>query len=219
MSGWISLALVSLSISLDGFGVGLAYGMRKMRIPFASLLIIALCSFCVVFASMTIGQWVMAWITPDASKKAGAAVLIVIGLFTWWRMFAERKSSEPAEAEPVDAHKPYQFEWTIRLFGLIIHILRDPARADADRSGHIVGWEAVMLGLALSLDAFGAGISLALLHYPPLFTAVCVALVGAILLYSGMANGRRFAAVGWFQRVSYLPPMLLIGIGLLKMGG
>ncbi|MCK9906790.1 manganese efflux pump, partial [Frankia sp. Cpl3] len=96
------------------------------------------------------------------------------------------------------------------LFGLIIQILRDPERADADKSGHIVGWEAVMLGLALSLDAFGAGISLTLLGYAPLLVSSCVAITSAGLLYTGVCIGRKADKLGWFSKFTWLPPLLLI---------
>ncbi|MGO0058930.1 sporulation membrane protein YtaF [Brevibacillus fluminis] len=210
MSGLLSLILVSIAISLDGLGVGITYGLRKMRIPFASLLVIAFCSFSVVYTVMLFGGTLTQWLSPEMSKLIGAAVLIIIGLLTLWKIW---RGKEEEEKEPEIQEGPIR---QIRMFGLIIQILRDPERADADRSGDIRGWEAVMLGMALSLDAFGAGISLSLLGYHPLIVAFCVAFSSAAILAIGIAAGRRVQGLGWAMRLTWLPPLLLISIGLMK---
>ena len=50
-----SLILLAFAVSLDGFGVGVTYGLRRIRIPVLSVVIIALCSGIVVWVSMQIG--------------------------------------------------------------------------------------------------------------------------------------------------------------------
>ena len=45
------LILLAIGVSLDSFGVGVAYGVNKIRVPRLSLLIIMLCSGLVVLAS------------------------------------------------------------------------------------------------------------------------------------------------------------------------
>ncbi|QOS98812.1 sporulation membrane protein YtaF [Brevibacterium sp. JNUCC-42] len=213
--GLVSLLLICLAVSLDGFGVGMSYGLRKMNMPFPSFLVISLCSFAVIFVSMTLGHWLQYWVTPELCSKIGATVLILIGGLTLWKMLISKRNQ--SDTLPAEENGKYRdFRWTIRMYGLMIHILRDPERADTDRSGHIVGKEAIMLGLALSLDAFGSGVSLTLLGFAPLFTSLCVALTSIILLWGGMTVGRRFSSVGWFQRLSFLPAILLIGIGFFK---
>ncbi|CAJ1004392.1 MULTISPECIES: sporulation membrane protein YtaF [Bacillales] len=216
MSGWFSLLLVSLAISMDSVSVGMTYGLRNMRMPFLSLVVVAGCSFSVVYAVMTVGSTLTFWLSPEWGKRVGAAVLVGLGLFTLWRLFSPRADSTSQD----DDHRQKEAEQALvsqfRAFGLIIQILRDPSRADADRSGHIMGWEAVMLGLALSLDAFGAGISLAFFGYPPLSVALCIAVMSAALLALGIALGRRAGQTRWLSRLTWLPPILLICIGLAK---
>lgn len=222
MSGWLSLLLVSLAISMDSVSVGLTYGLRKMRMPFLSLVVVSGCSFAVVYSVMLIGSSLTVWLTPDIGKRIGAAVLIGMGLFTLGRLVSPRSAAEEEQGirAPQLAGKQEEPQLTVlsqfRMFGLMIQILRDPARADADRSGHIMGWEAVMLGLALSMDAFGAGISLTFLGYPPLAVALCIAVMSALLLAIGMALGRRAGQSKWLSRLTWLPPILLICIGVAK---
>ncbi|MDI5788515.1 hypothetical protein PO124_09275 [Bacillus licheniformis] len=54
----------------------------------------------------------------------------------------------------------------MKSLGIVIHILRKPTSADIDKSGIITGIEAFLLGFALSIDAFGAGIGAAALGFP-----------------------------------------------------
>ncbi|TKI57725.1 sporulation membrane protein YtaF [Brevibacillus antibioticus] len=227
MSGWLALLLVSLAISMDSVSVGLTYGLRNMRIPFLSLVVVSGCSFVVVYGVMLVGSSLTEWLTPDIGKYIGAAVLILMGLFTLWRLIATRSGTEAEEstaascnafvaAEKQEEQEPIVLLSQFRIFGVMIQILKDPSKADADRSGHIMGWEAVMLGLALSLDAFGAGISLTFLGYSPLLVALCIAVMSALLLVVGIALGRRAGKASWLTRLTWLPPILLICIGVVK---
>ncbi|MGG4441922.1 sporulation membrane protein YtaF [Brevibacillus fortis] len=227
MSGWLALLLVSLAISMDSVSVGLTYGLRNMRMPFLSLVVVSGCSFAVVYGVMLVGSSLTEWLTPEIGKYIGAAVLILMGLFTLWRLIATRSGTEAQEsategsnavvaAEKQEEQEPIVLLSQFRIFGVMIQILKDPSKADADRSGHIMGWEAVMLGLALSLDAFGAGISLTFLGYSPLLVALCIAVMSALLLVVGIALGRRAGKARWLTRLTWLPPILLICIGVAK---
>ncbi|NGQ95977.1 sporulation membrane protein YtaF [Brevibacillus sp. SYP-B805] len=214
MSDLLALFLVSIAISLDGFGVGMTYGLRKLRMPFHSLVVIGCCSFAVVYVVMTVGGSLTGWISPDAGKWLGSSILILIGIFTLWRLWKQPDSGEGPRASSVDGNQPIT---QIHLFGHIIQILKDPARADADKSGHIAGWEAVMLGFALSLDAFGAGLSLTLFGFSPLLVSGSVAITSALLLFGGSVVGSRLEKFRWVTRLSWLPPVLLICIGLARV--
>ncbi|NRS50200.1 sporulation membrane protein YtaF [Brevibacillus sp. HB2.2] len=227
MSGWLALLLVSLAISMDSVSVGLTYGLRNMRMPFLSLVVVSGCSFAVVYGVMLVGSSLTEWLTPDIGKYIGAAVLILMGLFTLWRLIATRSGTEVQEStaasnnaviaeEKQEEQEPIVLLSQFRIFGVMIQILKDPSKADTDRSGHIMGWEAVMLGLALSLDAFGAGISLTFLGYSPLLVALCIAVMSALLLVVGIALGSRAGKASWLTRLTWLPPILLICIGVAK---
>lgn len=61
--------------------------------------------------------------------------------------------------------------------------------ADMDNSGSISSAEAFLLGTALSLDAFGAGIGAAMMGFPPVPTAFLIALMSALFLRLGMWIG------------------------------
>jgi putative sporulation protein YtaF len=105
----------------------------------------------------------------------------------------------------------------IRVLGVVIRILRKPMVADIDNSGTITGREAFLLGVALSLDAFGAGIGAALIGFSPIMMAISVATMSALFVTLGMKSGNRFADSAWIKKFSFIPGLLLMVIGVFSL--
>ena len=64
MANAFSIILLALAVSLDSFSVGFTYGLRKMRIPFKSIAIIACCSALTLTISMLIGHLLQQVLSP-----------------------------------------------------------------------------------------------------------------------------------------------------------
>ncbi|UUZ93748.1 hypothetical protein LJK87_03290 [Paenibacillus sp. P25] len=134
--------------------------------PALSVGIISCCSGLIIYASMQIGVLMSRFVHPEVAKMIGAFILMGIGIWAIYQMFTQKKEdpgSEPEAQESAEQPKPSPSAKEIlyielKRFGLVIQILRTPSIADMDRSGNISPYEAMLLGLALSLDAFGAGI-------------------------------------------------------------
>lgn len=245
LSHIFSSALLAMALSLDGFGAGVTYGLRKTRIPSLSVLIISLCSGLVLGVSMQAGALLQRFLSPSVASVIGAAILILLGL---WSLYQQVRRRSESEAQPVSVvGKPESltvtqavlnqgksihsevntadqeqvqkavFSLEIPKIGVVIQILRSPTKADLDDSGSISPWEAMWLGIALSLDAFGAGLGAAMLGFSPLGTAAVVALFSGIFLVLGMRIGLRFASKGGMRFISYLPAFLLIVMGIMKL--
>ncbi|SDN19200.1 putative sporulation protein YtaF [Paenibacillus sp. yr247] len=241
----ISLLILAFAVSLDGFGVGVMYGLRKIRIPFLSIGIISLWSGIIIFSSMQIGVLMSSFMTPLFAKRIGALILIGIGI---WALAQTRQQKSDDHQDPVkssldqaslsnvhpsqDAGYPGASETLtfdtlqrtkeilnieLKRFGLVIQILRTPSIADVDKSGNISASEATLLGLALSLDAFGAGIGAALIGFVPLLTASVISLSSGSFIALGLRIGFRYAEMTWLKKLSILPGCVLIIMGLLKM--
>jgi putative sporulation protein YtaF len=86
-----------------------------------------------------------------------------------------------------------------------------------DRSGTITTGEALLLGTALSLDAFGAGIGAGLVGYPPIPTALLIAAASGTFLWLGTRVGFRVAGWRWVRQLTGLPGLILIAMGLFKL--
>jgi putative sporulation protein YtaF len=96
----ISLLLLAFAVSLDGFGVGVMYGLRKIRIPLLSIAIISLWSGIIIFGSMQIGVWMSSLMSVAVAKRIGAVILIGIGIWALIQML-QQKQQEPEELPKV----------------------------------------------------------------------------------------------------------------------
>jgi len=206
-----SLILLAFAVSLDSFSVGFTYGLRKMKIPFKSIIVIACCSAITLIAAMAVGKVIETFLSPDMAERIGGIVLVLLGGWILYQFFRTEKTKE---ALP---HEKMIVNFEIKSLGLVINILKKPMSADFDRSGTITGIEAFVLGLALSLDAFGAGIGAAMLGYSPFALAVTVAVMSSLFVTVGMKVGAMLSRNSVLQKFSFIPGILLIFIGIWKL--
>ncbi|MFV8830469.1 sporulation membrane protein YtaF [Alkalihalobacterium sp. APHAB7] len=210
-----SLLLLALAVSLDSFGVGLTYGLRKMKLPFKSLLFIAFCSAVSILLAMTFGNWIQRYLSPQFAEALGGIILILIGAWALYQVFRPTKNTVEEEEEvPKKVDDKVLINLEIKMLGLVIRILRKPMEADIDKSGTITGREAILLGVALSLDAFGAGIGAALIGFSPWLMALTVAVMSASFVTFGMKSGYRFSDTYLMKKFSFIPGLLLIILGV-----
>lgn len=212
----LAIGILALAVSLDSFGVGVLYGIRKIRIPFISILIISFCSGIVIYASMNIGVLLLQVLSPSAAHMIGALILIGIGIWAIIQMKMQKKD-EPSKEIPQLTKEKRVLHLELKKLGLVIDILKTPSKADVDRSGNISAVEATFLGIALSLDAFGAGIGAALIGFSPLFTSITIAVACGLFITLGLKTGYLFSGMRWIRSVSILPGCILIVMGIFKL--
>lgn len=211
MITWLSLFLLALAVSLDAFSVGFTYGLRMMKIPLKSLLIIGFCSAISLVCAMLVGKAVSIFIAPSSLERIGGIILIVIGIWVLYQFFLSNKE------KTVLTHEKVIFKFEIKSIGLVINILKKPMTADLDQSGQITGLEALLLGLALSMDSFGAGIGAQLLGYSPWYLALTVLFMSPLLISIGLLAGKYLSRFRWMNYISFIPGVLLITLGVLRL--
>lgn len=201
---YTGLLFLVIAVSLDGFGVGMTYGMRKIHVPILALLIIMFCSGTIVLLSMTIGSTLSSFISPQTAKAFGGIILIFLGAFSLFNIFRSPKEVREESNQPNKMH-------------VLKSILDTPDYADLDRSGTISANEAFLLGAALALDAFGAGIGASMLGYSPILTTAFVAIMSGAFLYCGIRVGFLLANAYYMQHLTLIPPLLLITLGVINL--
>ncbi|SHG82737.1 putative sporulation protein YtaF [Thermosyntropha lipolytica DSM 11003] len=205
----LSILLFSLAVSADGFMVGTAYGIRKIKIPLLSLLVISLASAGAVTLSMLCGKGLSLFLSPQGAKMAGGFMLVLVGLYFLFCACRERISAWPQEDEPL-------LTFSIKSLGIIILILKEPVKADFDCSGEISSREAFFLGMALAMDAFGAGIGLAMAGFDILFTAALVGMIKFILVKVGLGAGNLVQSHKYKHLSALVSGLIFITIGMLE---
>lgn len=210
---WLIVCLFASAVSADGFMVGVAYGLKQIKIPVLSLAVIALSSALAVTLSMLCGMALASFFTPDTAYFIGAAILIVIGAYFLLQACRQRILNldlAKGEESPL-------LSLNVKSLGIVIQILKHPSDADMDSSGEISTKEAFFLGLALAMDAFGAGIGVAMAGFNILLTAICVGVLKFILINSGLYLGRILQNERINNLSSLVTGLILIAIGVSEL--
>jgi putative sporulation protein YtaF len=209
--------LFALALNLDSFGCGVAYGARRIKVPLISLLIISLISVGAISISMLGGRFIGSFISPELAKQLGGIILLCIGARVIYLARQAKYLPEKDKINETVIKQPKKVEIRIPPLGLVVQILKEPASADLDRSGTISSREAFFLGIALAMDAFGAGFAISLMGFSICTTALVVGIGHYCLIYLGILIGRFIMATRFGCQLTALPGCILILLGVLKL--
>jgi putative sporulation protein YtaF len=213
-----SIAILAISLSLDALGVGIVYGLRKIKIPLSSKLII--CFFSILYSGLSVilGKTLSKVLSGNASKLIGIAILILMGIWIIIQAIV-KKNEDSTYIEKTITQEKTLLKVGIKSLGITIQIIKNPIKGDLDKSGVIDTSESLLLGLALSLDAIGVGIGSALAGFHSMAIPFAVGLCQLIFIYIGTYAGEKFFSAENINKTlfSILPGVLLILLALLRM--
>ena len=196
------LAILGIAIAnnLDNTGVGMAFGMARIRLPSLMNLWIALVTFVITGLAVACGGRIAAFLSLPLAHALGGALLCGIG---GWMILTSLRSQngKMEEAEPggpVSLHR----------------ILTDPTSADQNQSHDIDLREATVLGVALSLNNVGGGFSAGLVHLSALWTALLSAVISFLVLWFGGWAGYQLGVTRVGKHAQTIAGALLLLIGL-----
>lgn len=202
MSSYSVLAIIAIGLAsnLDNAGVGIAYGVRKIHIPWYSNLTIAIISFIATLVSGFFGNWISAWMPPWVGQLIGTIVIIGVGIWVLIQPYLEKK---PAPKEP-SANS-------------LTRLLQSPEEADIDSSKSLSIPESIILGIALAMNALAGGFNAGITQLNVWYTSLSVGLFSFILLALCAGFGEKFAAEKLGHRATVVSGLLLIFIGFRQM--
>lgn len=179
----LQLLAIAIALSIDAFGLGISFGVRKIRMPLRSLAIITFIGFLFISVSLLGGNMLQQLLPDFISALIGSLLLIAIGC---WIVLQSLKP-DPTLMSQQDSPKEI-FHLIIKSLGITINIVRTPEYSDLNHSNTIEPKEAIYLGTALSIDSVGVcigtattGISTGLLPLCVLFFQVVFILIGISL--------------------------------------
>lgn len=207
------VVLLGIAVSLDGFVAGMAYGIKGIRMPLISVAIVGLVTAICAGAAMVLANGLGAIINTQLAISCGAALLILIGLFSLFQEYLTKDvRSYKAEGE-VTARK-----LSFSVGRLVISIVAKPETADVDNSNNISPLESIFLGLALGLDNMMAAFAAALMGWLPPTAPLMMGAIQMVVISAGLYVSKRFVPERVKKRFPYLPGTILILIGLLRLG-
>lgn len=211
----MSLILIAISLSIDAFGIGIAYGIRDIKIPWPAKAVISFFTMIFTLVSVVFGRWAASLLPPAAAAAIGAFILFGIGI---WMLRQGLRDKEPPAAPP-DSAPVTVADIAIRSMGLSIRIIRDPQSCDSNHSKVIEPVEAVSLGIALSIDSLGAGFAGAVAGIGFLSIPMISVLFQLIFLTLGTLSGARLRKISPLNNRfwSFISGAALILLGVIRI--
>ncbi len=211
-----SITLLAISLSIDALGVGMVYGLKQVKIPLVSKLIICLFSIVYTGIALVIGKSLSLFLSPENAKLIG---IIILGMMGMWIIIQSLIKDVNNQAKKKDESGDKTiFKIGIKSLGITIQVIRDPMKFDLDKSGAIDSAESLLLGLALSVDAIGVGIGSSLMGFYSPIIPLAIGLFQLIFLYLGTYFGKKVSLFSGFNKkaLSILPGILLIFLALIR---
>lgn len=188
-----SIMLFAVSSNLDNLIIGISYGIKKIRIPFLSNLLIMVMAFAGTFLSMLCGERITAWLPDGAANAIGSILIIGIGLSGLIQYFRSRKHSAQNSNQ-----------WPIT----------DPEKYDKNSDKTLALKETVSLGIALTVNNIGLGVGASMSGLSVWLTAVMSSVFCMGLMLLGHYIGKRCASKRFEKYSEIISAVIIILLGV-----
>lgn len=221
----LSILLLSCALSIDALALAIAYGMRRIRVPIVSMLIIAFFSIFYAALAMFCGSWLALFLPDNIANLIGILILAIIGISIIWQGINSKSqttnSNFECATEEISELKESKniFDWTIKSLGLNLRLKRTAISNTSDITKKVGIAEATYLGFALSVDAIGVGFSSSMVGLSTMITPVAIGIVQLIFLCIGLFLGREIAGIKCINKkiITILPGFLILSIALMRI--
>jgi len=180
MGHLLSTILISISVNLDSFAIGIAYGVKKIKIGLPSNLAIATVTTLGTFLSMAIGERLGKFLPNHVANLLGSGALLAIGVWGIWEtLAAEQREKNKKQAEPMSELDYSTF-------------IEKPERADVDNSKVIDIKESITLAFALTINNLAGGVGAGLSGLNIFLTSAMTFILSISAIISGYYLGEKF---------------------------
>lgn len=196
--------LLAFSASLDSLIIGIAYGIKNIKIKLGINIIIALIVTLGTFLSMVLGAILSNFIPIYICNYIGAILLILVGLWMTFDYFKEQRNLNPKNNDLIES----------------LHydeILTNNKTADIDGSGNIELKEAISLALALSINNFALGLGASMSGISIPLTTIFTFIFSIIILIVGLKIGNSFLSKIFGKYSGLLSAIIIIVMGVCQL--
>ena len=205
----VSALLLAFALSIDALSVGFTYGLKKIKLPFMPKIFICITSFICSYISVSIGKGLYAVLPQKTGSILSIILLLILGFYILFSTNHVKKAKFPEKLK--------QYQFVLKFLGLTVTIIKHPVYGDMDKSNVIDLKEALYIGLALSLDSFGAGIGYSMYSSSAVFFPLFVGIFQFILIICGEYLGKVLRQLPINEKlISVLPGIILIILSLIK---
>lgn len=198
---FLSPALFVISANIDSFAVGVAYGIKKIKIGILSSVLISVISAAGTFFSMTFGLVIRKCMPVYLSNAFGSIILIAIGVWVIAEDYLKKRITKTQNTYQKKERNEY------------LDLLEHPENADADRSGTIDVKECITLAFALTINNIGLGIGASITGLNILLNTLLTFLFNLFAILLGCRLGNSCFADALGKYATAISGIIIIGLG------
>ena len=191
----------SLSSNLDNLVIGIAYGIKKVKIGIIANFIIAIVTSTATFLSMLVGSYISKLLPHSIANSLGALVIIILGLYfvtqSIIKLINNTKSKELALKDITD-------------------MIEYAEKSDIDNSGDISINEALLIALGLTFNNLGTGIAASITGVSIQITVLSTFILSIIAIIFGVAAGNHVLGKILGKYAPLFSGILLILLGIIE---
>jgi putative sporulation protein YtaF len=201
MHHFFYIFFIALTNNLDNIGVRIAFSIRGIRITNPINLWISVITFVISFFAAYSGTIISGVISKPLSSLIPMLMLTALGV--WIILEPYLRKNNDCTDESVPGNKKG-----------VCHVLLHPKDADMDNSKHIDFKEATFLGIALSINNVGGGISAGMIGLNSFWVGFLSAVLSFLALWAGNYVAEFFIKWNLSKKASAVAGLLLIAIGI-----
>lgn len=202
---FLSIFLLCLAPNLDNMAIGLAYGARKIYVPFKSNFAIALFSGFATLLSSFLGNLLTNYIPNYLGNIIGGSIVSVMGIYTIGNYIHTKRKSNKVEVSA------YLYLDNLKA------VMNNPSIADRDYSGDISLKESILLGIALALNCLGTGFGAGMSGVNIYVLTLAVIIFSLMTISLGALVGRLYASKFLGDRATIISGLLLLAVGVYQI--
>lgn len=197
----LSALLFSLASNMDNVVVGIAYGIKKIKIGILANIIIAIVTSTGTFLSMSLGMYISKLLSPSVANGLGAAVIIILGIYfvtqSIIKLVNNTRSKELALKDITD-------------------MIEYAEKSDLDNSGDISMKEALIIAFGLTFNNLGTGVAASITGVSIQFTVISTFILSILTIIFGEAVGNHVLGKFLGKYASLFSGVLLIILGIIE---
>lgn len=185
---WITIILIGIAANLDNLGIGLAYGIKRTKIPILSNVTIAVMSMIVTYISVKAGSVILEYISADLASLLGSLLLCAIGI---WTLLSQKFSNK--------------------------EFLDNPEQFDKDKN-HIISFrESLSLGCILCINCLAGGIAIGANGISAIWTVLSIGFFSIVTVGIGSHFGALMSKTFIGKYSTAISGLLIIAIGIFEI--
>ncbi|GFP75316.1 sporulation membrane protein YtaF [Clostridium fungisolvens] len=198
---FLSALLFSLSSNLDNLVIGMAYGLKKIKICLFNNLVIAGITTTGTFLSMFVGLFISKFLSNSVANKLGAIIIVFLGVY--FVIQSIRK-----------------FLNNVNIKDLALKDIKDMVeyaeKSDTDKSGDISTKESFLVALGLTFNNLGTGIAASITGVSIPLTTVLTFILSIVTIMFGQALGSNVIGKLLGKYAPLVSGILLIVLGIIE---